>query len=111
MTPEVKQYFRMIETFQAENEIFLQDLPQPFEKHTIEQVQLMVGFFDILNDLLQAGITACTAYEARIKIDSLFRDFEQEHEEVETDDIEDNSLSHFFPNLADDISKLTLFPA
>jgi len=81
--PELKQYAKMIETFQAENEIFLLDLPLKIEEATTEEVQLIIGFFTILNELLAAGITPCSAYEAHIRLDDLFKAFEEEAEENE----------------------------
>ena len=78
--PELKQYAKMIETFQAENEICLLDLPLKIENITIEEVQLIIGFFTILNELLEAGITPCSAYEAHIRLDDLFKAFEDEAE-------------------------------
>ena len=78
--PELKQYAKMIETFQAENEIYLLDLPLKIEEATIEQVQLIIGFFAILNELLEAGMTSCNVYETHIRLDDLLKAFEDETE-------------------------------
>ena len=43
----------------------------------------MAGLFDILNDLLQTGITPSSAYEARLMLDDLLQEFEQQAEEYE----------------------------
>jgi hypothetical protein len=74
--PELKQYAKMIETFQAENEIYLLDLPLKIEEATTCEVQLIIGFFTILNELLEAGMTNCNVYEAHIRLDDLFKVFE-----------------------------------
>ena len=78
LMPELKQYVKTIETFQAENEIYLLDLPPKIEAATIEEIQLIIGFFTILNELLEAGMTSCNVYEAHIRLDDLFKVFEEE---------------------------------
>jgi len=115
MPPELKLYFQMIANFQTENEINTSALPQQFGDNTIEQVQLMVGFLDIVNNLLESGVTSLNLYDAHIKIDDLFKAFE-EQEEAEEDrlraelnnmpsDLEDMPINvdTFFNDLADHI--------
>ena len=97
--PELKQYAKMIETFQAENEICLLDLPLKIEEATIEQVQLIIGFFTILNELLEAGMTSCNVYEAHIRLDDLFKAFEDEAEANE--DLLNAELNAMPSNLVD----------
>jgi hypothetical protein len=80
---ELKQYFQLIETFQAENEIYLQDLPLKIEEATIEQFQLILAFFIILNELLETGMTDDGMYQAHKSIDDLFKEFEEEAEAYE----------------------------
>ena len=80
---ELKQYFHMIETFQAENEIFLGDLPTSIEDATIEQVQFIMEFFTILNELLTTGMTNENIYQAHDDIDDLLKAFEEQAEAEE----------------------------
>jgi len=101
---DLKDYFKAIENFQNENEIYLCDLPPKFQNQTMEQVQFMSELFIILNDLLEMGITACNAHVARMKIDDLFQAFQEEEP-----DVAPNHLNHFFPNLENDLNKITIF--
>ena len=109
---ELTEYFQTIEDFQNINEIILEALPPQYAHYGIEIVQLMASVFDTVNELLENGITPCMAHEAHNKIDDLFYEFqrlEEEISEAQEDDFHE-SLSHFFPNLADDIAELTIFP-
>ena len=111
--PELKQYAKMIETFQAENEIYLLDLPPKIETATVEEIQLIIGFFTILNELLEAGMSSCNVYEAHIRLDDLFKAFEVEAEANEellnaelnaiSSDLEDMPINTetFFQDLTD----------
>ena len=36
------------------------------------------GLFNIINDLLEVGITSCNIHEARTQLDYLFDDFEEQ---------------------------------
>ena len=116
---EIKQYCYTIEGFHTGNEIYLEALPIQCGDN-VEQFQLIVGLFKILNELLAKGINGCNNHEARTQIDDLFNCF------IEVDDIikaelfrklldeeEDttDSLSHFFPDLQSGLDRLTLFPA
>jgi len=74
---ELKDYFHALETFQAENEIYLHDLPH---FHIMEQAQLMVGFFTILENLLATSMTPCDAHQAHLHLDDLFKIFEADAE-------------------------------
>jgi len=74
---ELKDYFHGIETFQAENEIYLHDLPH---FHIMEQAQLMVGFFTILENLLATSMTPCDTHQAHLHLDDLFKAFEEDAE-------------------------------
>jgi len=68
-------YFQVLTQFQNANEIHLgESLNQ-----TIEGVQLMIGVFVILDELLALGITLCNAHLARLKLDSLFDLYEQDN--------------------------------
>lgn len=87
---ELKNYFHIIEHFQAENEIYP-------HHHTIEQTQLMMSFFTILEDLLSTRMTPCDAHQAHIRLYKLFKAFEDEAEEKETAEVEE-TLYHFFPD-------------
>ena len=110
---ELREYFQTIEDFKNINEIVLQALPPRYAHHGIEMVQLMASLFDTVNQLLDNGVTPCMAHDAHNKIDCLFHRFETilgEFAEVEAARFKDSSISHFFPNLADDMAKLTLFP-
>ena len=127
---EIKQYCYTIEGFHAENEIYLEALPSHYKAQRVEQAQLVIGLFDILNELLTKGINGSNNYEARTQIYDLFDYFSEvedtikaelfqkllneENEEVNQewlgmvrDDMTD-SLRHFFPDL--DVFSLTLFP-
>jgi len=74
---ELKDYFHGIESFQAENEICLLELPC---HHTMEQAQLMAGFFTILENLLATSMTPCDAHQAHLHLDDLFKIFEEDAE-------------------------------
>ena len=106
---ELRSYFQTIEGFQNINEIILEDLPSRYTHHGIEMVQLMASLFDTVNQLLDTDLTPCVVHEAHGRIDHLFH-LIGELADVETVDFENSSLNHFFPNLADDMTKITLFP-
>lgn len=101
---ELKDYFRIIERFQTENEICLLELPH---QHTMEQAQLMAGFFTILEDLLSTRMTPCDANETHIRLYEMFKAFEDEAEERETVEV-DETLCHFFPNLETMLDGITI---
>jgi len=106
MTPELKAYFKLIENAQAENEIYPHDLPSI--NNSVEVAQLVSEMMDILNALLHAGVTPCTAHEAHTKLDDLFKRFEQQAEAHE--EKEDNEyFDRLFPNLEADLAKITIF--
>jgi hypothetical protein len=108
---EQKDYFQQLERFQSENEIFPCDLPNG--DHSIEMAQFVLGFVTILNALLGAGVTPCNAHQARLLLDDLLRDFEQQAEVFEAtmeDDDTPNALNQLFPNLQEDLDNLTLIP-
>jgi len=112
---ELKQHFQMIETFQAENEIYLGDLPLNIEDATIEQVQFIMEFFTILNELLTTGMTNENIYQAHNDLDDLFKAFEEQAETEEDrlkaelanipNDLEDMPINvdTFFNDLADHV--------
>ena len=102
MPSELKEYFQVLSNFVAQNEIFLSDLPPKYGTQTTEQVQLMIGLFNILNDLLEIGMTSCHVHVARMKIDELFQSFELEEDNTP------NFLDHLFPNLKDELNVLTI---
>ena len=96
MPSELKDYFRYIENCQDENEIYPHDLPR-FD-NSIEFTQLATGFFAIINDLLQAGVTPCIAHEARLFLDDLFKSFEDELEAKEQEAlVEDDDTPNTLP--------------
>ena len=70
MPEELQQYFHTLENFHARNKILLKTLPPQVE--TTEQVELMAGLFNTLNELLEAGVSSCNNYQARMKINDLF---------------------------------------
>ena len=111
MPPELKVYFKSIESFRPKNEIDPHDFPSG--DNSIDVAQLVTDFMVILNELLHAGVTPCTSHEAHVKLDDLFKRFEQQaqaHEEMAgIDDDMPNALNHFFPNIQDDLDGLTLF--
>lgn len=43
----------------------------------MKNLQLITGLNDIINNLLEAGITPCTAHEARCYMDCLFDKYEE----------------------------------
>ena len=110
---ELRSHFQTIQGFQNINEIMLENLPPRYAYHGIEMVQLMASLFEIVNQLLDTDLIPCVIHEAHSKIDHLFHALQRLIEEVtgvETVDFENSSLNHFFPNLADDMTKITLFP-
>ena len=110
MPRELQEYYKVLESFKSENEVFLCELPRHVGQQTIEEVQLMMELFTILDDLLEIGMNSCTIHEARIKIDALFSDFEPE-EEYEKELIEDtilNALDQYFPNMKAELNALTI---
>ena len=112
MPSELKAYFKWIENAQAENEIYPHDLPNV--DNSFEAAQFVSEFMDILNQLLHAGITPCTSHEAHMKLDDLFKRFEQQAEADEDMAINEyldtpNALAHFFPDLQEQMDSLTLF--
>lgn len=107
----LKDYFHAIESFQAENEIYLHELPQ---LHTMEHAQLMAGFYTILENLLGTSITPCDAHQAHVQLYELSKCFEElteELEEMAEDDFTLSVVSQFFPDLQEQLDGLTLFPA
>ena len=111
MPKELQEYFQMIESFQSGN--YFQGLPPLSKPNTIEQAQLMVGIFTILNDLLAAGITSCNLHVAHMQLDALLYEFEQSQADIVVDLVEDsaiNALDHLFPNLENELNALTTFP-
>ena len=110
MPKELQDYFLMIESLQSGN--YFQGLAPLPEPNTIEQAQLMVGIFTILNDLLVAGITSCHLHEAHMLLDALLYEFEQSQADI-VNTVEDsaiNALDHLFPNLENQLGALTIFP-
>jgi len=108
---ELKQYFQMIETFQTENEIYLQDLPLNIEDATIEQVQFIIGFFTLLNDLMETGMTADSIYQAHKQIDDLLKAFEEEMEEHEDKLRAENHASSCLPSyLQNTLDAIIIYP-
>lgn len=109
MSTALAEYFNTIQGFISDNEIHPHN-------HTVEQAQLMVGFYNIFNELLQTEITPCDAHHAYVQLDDLLKDFELQAEEnedkaVDYNDDTPNALSHFFPNMQEALGELTLFPA
>ena len=112
MPTALAEYFNTSEIFIAENEIYPQALPVT---HTMEQAQLMVGFYIIFKELLQTEVTPCDTHQAYLLLDDLFKDFEQQaeaFEEMAETDYDDmpNLLNHLFPNIQEHLDGLTLFP-
>ena len=107
MPKELQDYFLMIESLQSGN--YFQGLAPLPEPNTIEQAQLMVGIFTILNDLLVAGITSCHLHEAHMQLDALLYEFEQSQADI-VEDSAINALDHLFPNLENQLNALTTFP-
>ena len=70
MPEELQQYFHTVENFHSRNKIHLKTLPPRVE--TTGQAELMAGLFNTLNELLEAGVTSCNNYQARMKINDLF---------------------------------------
>jgi hypothetical protein len=70
-----KEYVQVLNVFQSENEICLQALPKNFIYQSIDEVQLLLKLFTILNDLLEMGMTSCHIDAARMKIKDLFDDY------------------------------------
>ena len=110
MPTALADYFNTLETFISENEIF------PIHQyHSVEQAQLMVGFYTIFKDLLQTEVTPCDTHQAYLQLDDLFKHFEQLAEEYEENAVTDyddtpNALNHLFPNIHECLDGLTLFP-
>jgi len=75
MPPALRDYFQFIEHCQAENEIRLCCLPHEFSDQTMEQVQFMIEFYDIFNEMLEMGMTSCNVHHAHMRINKLFQDF------------------------------------
>ena len=110
MSPELKDYFRFIESCQTENETYPHDFP--IFDNSSEFSGFATDFLTIINDLLQTGITPCTAHHAHLLLDDLFEAFEYEAEELEAlaeDNHTSNALNHFFPDLQEQLDGLTLF--
>ena len=110
MPQELRDYYRVIDTYKAENEIYLCELPRHVANQTVEEVQLMVGLFTILDELLEIGMNSCTIHEARMKIDALFSDFEpeEEHEKELIEDMVLDALDLYFPNMKAELNALTI---
>ena len=70
MPEELQQYFHTLENFHTRKTPYLNALSPRVD--TTEQVELMAGVFDTLNELLEAGINACNNHQARMKINDLF---------------------------------------
>jgi len=70
-------------------------------------LQFTTGLLNIINELLEAGISSCNIHEARERLDYLFDEFE-EMDGVEID--EPITLDNFFPDLQDGLNSLTIFP-
>jgi hypothetical protein len=105
---ELKDYFRIIESFQTDNELY----PQ---LHTVEETQLLTEFFTILENLLATSMTPCDAHQTHLQLDDLFKAFQEQAEAFEEmagidDDEFPTALNHFFPDLAEVWVGLTLFP-
>ena len=108
MPTALAEYFNTLETFISENEIFP-------AHHSVEQAQLMLGFYTIFKELLQTEVTPCDTHQAYLLLDDLFKHFEQQAEEYEENAVIDydetpNALNHFFPNIQECLDGLTLFP-
>ena len=108
MPTALAEYFNTLETFMTENEIFP-------THHSLEQAQLMLGFYTIFKELLQTEVAPCDTHQAYLQLDDLFKHFEQLAEEYEESAVIDcdetpNALSHFFPNIHECLDGLTLFP-
>jgi hypothetical protein len=93
---ELKSYFKLIELSQHEND---DDLPS--FNNTIEVVQFSLRFLTILCDLLQAGVTPCHAFESRLLLEDLFKDFAEQVEEAEALEKSEEFVPpcHLFPDL------------
>ena len=72
MPDELQQYFHTIDNFNAKNKIHLKALPPQARFSAVEQVGLMAGLFNVLNELLELGINACNNHQALMQINDLF---------------------------------------
>ena len=73
MPEELQQYFHTLENFHTRKTPYLKTLLPQVE--TTEQVELMAGLFNTLNELLEVGVNACNNHQARIKINDLLNYF------------------------------------
>jgi len=69
-------------------------------------LEFTTQMMDIINELLEVGITSCNIHDARTKLDYLFDDFEEQDGLNE----ESPNLSDcFFPDLENDLTILSIF--
>jgi len=69
-------------------------------------LEFTTQMMDIINELLEVGITSCNIHDTRTKLDYLFDDFE---EQDGLDEEIPNLSDCFFPDLENDLNALTIF--
>lgn len=97
MPKALKDYFQLLDSFQVKNEKDPRD-------DSVEMASLVTGFLTIINDLLQTGVTPCTAHQARLQLEEQLQAFEA-HENLEPTPVAFNPSFHMLGGIeeADDL--------